>query len=50
LETEAEKPTEEEKDYFSRVIGSTKRMEKMIDGLLTLSRISRDPLNIEEVN
>jgi signal transduction histidine kinase len=50
LETPSTRLSEEEKEYLHRIHRAADRMENMIEGLLKLSRISRETLHIEEVN
>jgi light-regulated signal transduction histidine kinase (bacteriophytochrome) len=38
------------KDYIARIRTATKKMDRLIDSLLKLSRISRFEMNLEEVN
>lgn len=40
----------EAKDYFERIVTSSKRMASLVDGLLNLSRISRTELRWEKVD
>jgi len=42
--------TDEENDYFERVIAATERMGCLIDDLLNLSRVSREVFHRESVN
>jgi signal transduction histidine kinase len=49
-ETATNKLSPEEAEYLDRIRRSGQRIEKMIESLLVLSRISRGTLNLQEVN
>jgi len=50
LEEYQEKIDEQGKDYLHRVRSATQRMAQLIDDMLTLSRVSRSEINIQQVN
>ncbi len=49
-ESFTEKLDEETSNYFDRIVAAAERMSSLIDDLLALSRISRDPLDIAPTN
>ena len=50
LATLGDKVDERSKGYLNRIRESSKRMARLIDDLLNLSRLSREPLNIKRVD
>lgn len=50
LETTASKLDENEQNYLDRIRTATQRMGDMIDGLLSLSRVTRSELHFQTVN
>jgi PAS domain S-box-containing protein len=49
LTTASEKLDEKSKGYLTRIRESSQRMARLIDDLLNLSRLSREPLNLKTV-
>lgn len=50
LEDQAEKIDDKGRDYLLRIRNASQRMAQLIDDLLRLSRITRQPMNLQEVN
>ena len=50
LEDEADKVSEQGKDYLQRVRAAAQRMAELIDDLINLSRVTRAEMRLEKVN
>jgi signal transduction histidine kinase len=50
LEDQADKIDDSGRDFLGRIRTATKRMEALIDGMLTLSRVTRQGISPEEVD